>query len=216
MGYTWKQRAKGAVKGAVTGAVASGGNPYAIGGGAVIGGAAPGLTGETEATGPDSVAGQTAEVRQRIEELRRQQYQMRQQNLEKAMGFFQPWNAELEAIYGIKMPTMASVGLTDPFKAGLVRNNFTRRPGFESGGDMFTRGMYDQPGAPAPPPPAALPPGAMAAGTVGAGPFGGMAPTPRSPFAPTAKPPTFVMNSPRKEREPRKRGDHTSRKPGSG
>lgn len=135
MNFRLKQRLKSAAKGFA----ASGGNPYVAGGAflapGLTGDSSNGFFGEKGATGgPDkSVSeyltenkgqinkpgdgaggvpggGQLSDVRARIEELRRQQYDARTANLEKVMGFFGPVNQELKSIYGVDMPTWSGGG----------------------------------------------------------------------------------------------------------
>lgn len=154
-------RLKGAATGAITGAMLGGGVPGAIAGGGA-GFVAPKLTGAqggggffgaTEggsAGGGDGGGNSMADVRARIEELRRQQYKQRTANLDQVMGFFGPVNAELKSIYGVDMPTFSpfAKGGGGPGLVPPMERNATLKPQFA---DQLLRpdanGVIHNPGA---------------------------------------------------------------------
>lgn len=101
MGY-FASTSQGALSGAGTGAAI--GSLFGPGYGTAIGGAAGGIIGGiggwfgAKATEDKKKA--VGQARLRLEELARSQRMEREANLQKAMGFFDPVQAEMDRLYG--------------------------------------------------------------------------------------------------------------------
>lgn len=98
MGLFDDPKASGALSGAGSGALIGGsfGGPL----GAGIGAAAGGLLGLFGGGAEDDRRQQTEAARKQLQEYARQQYAQRMQDLQRAMQYFQPVNANLQRLYG--------------------------------------------------------------------------------------------------------------------
>ena len=100
MGFSdiWSGAATGATTGAGVGAMSV--NPYGIGIGAGVGALVGGVQGYFRGKQKNKQQQALGEARMRLEQLARDQRSQRTQDLERALGYFQPAQAEMTRLYG--------------------------------------------------------------------------------------------------------------------